>query len=153
MCNLNYSLVRSTTTAGYCPDFLTMQIIPFSSWKETFLRKTHKKTFILSLPHIHTKSPPLNQKMYCEMILFYAFNVLKLKLFICSCDESNNTQLQLKLQSNDFGVVNINFILLSFTTIKQKTSLKTSPYSNHETVLKLVAFCYYQILMESCKND
>ena len=33
--------------------------------------------------------------MFREIILFYAFNVFKLKLFICSFDKSKKTQLQL----------------------------------------------------------
>ena len=47
-----------------------------------------------SLPHIQTNFSPLHQKMYCEMILVYAFNVLKLKLFICSVDESKKFKLR-----------------------------------------------------------
>ena len=55
-----------------------------------------RKTLILALPHI-PNSPPLHQKFYSEMILFYALNVLKLKLFICSFDEGKNPQLQFQL--------------------------------------------------------
>ena len=62
--------------------------------------KLFKKTFILSLCHTLTKSPPLHQKIYCEMILFFAFNVLKLKLFVCSCNESKKCRITITIKFN-----------------------------------------------------
>ena len=49
----------------------------------------------------------------------------------------------------DFAAVNIGFIHPSFTTIKQKPDLKTSPYSNLETVLKPVFYITHTLLQEN----
>ena len=54
---------------------------PIPLMKETFLKKTQnfsRTNFIQSLPLIQNNSPLLHQKMYCmycEILLFYAFNV------------------------------------------------------------------------------
>ena len=46
--------------------------------------------------------PPLHQKMYCEIILFYAFNALKFKLFICSYDESTKYTITITIKCYTF---------------------------------------------------
>ena len=61
-----------------------------------------QKNFHSVLTSFWAKSPPLHQKMYCEMILFYAFNVLKLKQFICSCIITITITIKIKITYNLF---------------------------------------------------
>ena len=53
-----------------------------------YVQQFSRKTFFLSLAQIQTNSPSSAWKNVLWNVLFYAFNVLTLKLFIYSCHES-----------------------------------------------------------------